>query len=105
MSAPVMKIGGLRYSRPQKAKSPGEAHRGYDADRDPPVHLRTLYGHILLDDNLNIMPTRIFLPARGATGCFSAGSVAAPPETNLRRHRRPKAGAGTVRLEKLPAIS
>jgi hypothetical protein len=38
-----MKGGGSSYSQRKKAKSPGETHRGYDADREPPIHLRLEY--------------------------------------------------------------
>lgn len=38
-----MKGGALRFTRAQKAKSPDETHRGYDADQEPPIHLGSEY--------------------------------------------------------------
>ena len=32
---------GMQIYPPKKAKSPGEAHRDYNADRVPPIHLIT----------------------------------------------------------------
>ena len=46
MWGPVTKTGASRFTRRQKAKSPDESHRGYDADREPPVHLAWSIGRL-----------------------------------------------------------